>query len=156
MAIFIAFTVNLVAPHRIPLIGHWPSVSGSDTVVVPPSADEGDPPFVSLDEAATKYQMKSVLFIDARDPEDYEYAHIKGAINIAYDYLEEDFWENPPEIFDKYRGFVIYCSGTECDLSLMMGREMQYLGYENIFIFFGGWREWERAGLPIVSGGDGG
>lgn len=148
LAIIIALGVNTVSNNRIPFFGSWPSITGSDSVVVPPSAEEGDPLFISLDEAASKFQLKRVLFIDAREPEDYNLGRIRGSINLPYDYLE-DYWDDVAPSLSKEKGFVIYCSGSECESSLFLGRDMAYEGFKNIYIFYGGWREWKRAGLPI-------
>jgi rhodanese-related sulfurtransferase len=150
-AAVVAVCSNLISGSGIPLVGNWPSVSGSDTVAVPPSADEGDPPFISLDEAAAKFQLRDAVFIDARDPEDYEYGRIRGALNLPYDYLE-DYWDEVVPELPKDKQYVIYCSGTECELSLFLARDMVYDGFEKVFIFYGGWREWERAKLPTESG----
>jgi len=151
LAVIVAIGVNIFSANRILLIGEWPSISGSDTVAVPPSAQEGDPLFISLDDAAARHQSRNVLFIDARDPEDFEYGHILGAINLPYDYVE-DYWDEVVPRIPGDKELVIYCSGTECELSLFLGREMVAEGYEKIFVFYGGWREWEGAGLPIEKG----
>jgi len=153
ISVIAAFGVNYFSSNGIAYVGNWPSVSGSDSIAVPPSADEGDPPFISLDEAAAKYQSSDIVFIDARDPEDFDYAHIKGAISIPYDYLE-DYWKAESTGIPKNNEIVIYCSGAECESSLFLGREMVYQGYTNIMVFYGGWREWERAGLPIETDGN--
>jgi len=150
MATILAIAVNFASTNRLPLKGNWPSISGSDSVAVPPSAEEGDPPFISLDEAAARFQSSGTLFIDARDPEDYVVGHIRGSMNIPYDYIEDYYdalWSIP-----KDRSIVIYCSGTECELSLFLGRDMQYESYERVYVFYGGWREWEKANLPIETG----
>lgn len=147
VAVILGFGVNIISANRIPFIGKWPSISGSDTVAVPPSAEEGDPLFISLDEAAARYQSRNVVFVDARDPEDFEYGRVAGAINLPYDYIE-DYWENVVPLIPRDNELVIYCSGTECEQSLFLAREFVYQGYEKVFIFYGGWREWERAGLP--------
>ncbi len=148
LAVILGLATNTLTETGIPFFGNWPSLAGSDSIIVPPSADEGDPPFISLDEAAAKFQTPGILFIDARDPEDYEYGHIKGAISIPYDYLEDI---NDPRVTSvpKDQGMVIYCSGTECESSLYLGRDFQYKGYTEVSIFFGGWREWNEAGLPV-------
>ena len=150
-SVAVAVCSNLIVGSGIPLVGNWPSVSGSDTVAVPPSAAEGDPPFISLDEAAAKFQLRNAIFIDARDPEDCEYGRIRGAVNLPYDYLE-DYWNEVIPGLPKDKHNIIYCSGTECELSLFLARDMVYDGFEKVFIFYGGWREWERAKLPTESG----
>jgi len=151
LSVVIALLANTISSNRIPFVGNWPSVSGSDTIVIPPSAEEGDPAFISLDEAATKFQSRNTLFIDAREPEDYEFGHIKGAINLPYDYLE-DYWDDIIKDISPDREIVVYCSGSECESSLFLGRELSETGYNHVYIFYGGWREWERSGLPAVMG----
>lgn len=151
ISVVVAFSTNAVRQEKLALVGNWPSMSGSDSVIVPPSAQEGDPPFISLDEAAAKFQSSEVLFIDSRDPEDYEYGHIRGAINLPYEELELYWDQVSPQITDG-QPLVLYCSGDECETSLMLAREMVLRGWDDVYVFFGGWREWEKAGLPVKRG----
>lgn len=151
ISVVVAFTTNAVRQENLALIGNWPSMSGSDSVIVPPSAQEGDPPFISLDEAAAKFQSSEVLFIDARDPEDYEYGRIQGAINLPYEELDV-YWDEVSLRISMDRPLVLYCSGEECESSLMLAREMVLRGWDDVYVFFGGWREWEKAGLPVERG----
>lgn len=148
ISVILAVVVNLVSARRIPFHGEWPSISGSDSVIVPPSAQPGDPPFISLDEAAAKFQSKNVVFIDARDTADFKLGRIRGAHNLPYDYYE-DFWTSVMKDIPSDREIVIYCSGDECELSLFLGRELAARGYDKVFIFYGGWREWAKAKLPV-------
>jgi rhodanese-related sulfurtransferase len=148
-AVFVGLLFNGISGRGIPMVGKWPSNSGSDSVIVPPSAEEGDPSFISLAEAAALYQMPETMFIDAREPEDFEYGHINGAISLPYDYME-DYWDILIAGIAKDRNIVIYCSGSECESSLFLGRELVFNGFKNIFVFYGGWREWEKTGLSVV------
>lgn len=147
-AAVLAVATNSFSPNRIPWVGSWPSISGSDSIIVPPSYEEGDPPFISLDDAAAKYQSRGVVFIDARLPEDFTVGHIKGAVNLPFDYLDQYYELVLPE-YGPSDEFVIYCSGEECELSLHLGRYMMTKGFSKVFVFFGGWREWEKARLPV-------
>jgi thiosulfate sulfurtransferase len=148
LSAFFAIIFNSFSDDGIPLKGNWPSVGGSNSVIVPPSAAEGDPPFISLDEAAAKFQSKNVIFLDARLPEDYQIGRIRGAVNLPFEELEA-FWPKIRDSLPFDKEYVVYCSGDECELSLFLGREMMAQGYKNISIFYGGWREWEKAKLPI-------
>lgn len=154
-AIVMSLSFNSLRGDGIPIIGSWPSSGGSEAAV-PPSAEDGDPPFISLDEAAALFQTRGVIFIDARDPEDYALNHIKGAISIPYDYLPEDnldeFWADLTLKIPNSSQLVIYCSGSECELSLFLGRDMIQRGYTDIKIFYGGWSDWEKAALPTEEG----
>ncbi len=147
-----ALVVNAARDKGIALIGNWPSRTATgEGPITPPSAEEGDPPFITLDDAVAKFQSPDIIFIDARDPEDYEYGRIERAINIPFDYLD-DYWEGVIDSLDREDVYVIYCSGTECESSLHLGR---YLitdkGFSNIFVFFGGWQEWIDNNMPIMT-----
>ncbi|MCP4705453.1 MAG: hypothetical protein GY865_12690, partial [candidate division Zixibacteria bacterium] len=136
----------------IPLVGNWPTSGGSEAAV-PPSAEEGDPPFISVDDAAALFQTPGVLFIDARDPEDFEINRVRGAINIPYDYLPDDdydgYFANLANEISHDTRVVVYCSGSECELSLYLGRDMVHYGYQDVKVFYGGWNDWVNAKLPM-------
>jgi hypothetical protein len=52
-----AVTFNAIRPGGIAIKGSWPSRTASgEGPIIPPSAQEGDPLFVSLDDAVAKYQ----------------------------------------------------------------------------------------------------
>lgn len=145
----LAVGLNSIRSDGISLIGNWPSrTAEAGEMIIPPSAEEGDPSFISLDEAVAFYQSSEIIFIDARDPEDYEYAHIKRSVNIPFDYLD-DHWEQVIAGMDKRAQYVIYCSGSECESSLFLGRYLRAEGFANIYVFYGGWGEWEVNNLPI-------
>ena len=88
------------------------------------------------------------VIIDARDPEDYESGHIINAINIPF-----NSYDDYTDLIDSldYKGiYIVYCGGGECSLSIdladiLFNEEL----FENVFIFEGGFPEWESAGLPI-------
>jgi len=146
----IGISINEIRSEGIALIGNWPSrTAEGDEPVIPPSAQLGDPPFITLDDAVTMYQSSRVTFIDARDPVDYEYGHIGRAINIPFDYLDEE-WDKVIAELDRTDQYVIYCGGTECESSLQMGRYFYELGFENVFVFYGGWHEWTINNMPFV------
>lgn len=159
-ALFIVFIssvlglgVNLVSPNAIEYVGHYRSLHSGEGPIVPPEAEAGDPPFIGVDVAEMEHSNYNTVFVDARDPAEFDCGTIPGSINIPFDYLPE---ENFPEYIDsalggveKDRGIIIFCSGEECDLSLHLGRNLQDLGYTNLSIFFGGSREWERFGLDV-------
>jgi rhodanese-related sulfurtransferase len=145
----LAVAINAVRGGGIALIGKWPSGHGSGEVIVPPNPEPGDPPYIGLEDALMKYQSPDIIFIDSRSPEDFAYGHIAKAINVPFDYLDEQ-WDAMIDSLDKDRGYVIYCSGDECETSLHLGRYFRDRGFPLVFVFFGGWREWEAAGgLPI-------
>jgi len=151
LAAALGLTANALNPRGIPLIGHYAaSDSGTDSVIVPPSAEAGDPPFISLKEAYGKFNDPGTIFLDAREPEDYQAAHIRGAINLPFEQIDQ-YWPDVEPQLPKAGPIVIYCSGAECESSLHEGRFLKSQGYENLFVFFGGWAEWANHGFPVDS-----
>ena len=56
-----------------------------DSFIIPD--DIAGPMVVDLEFSKYYFDQKSAIFIDARDPEDYNVSHIKNSINIPYDSL---------------------------------------------------------------------
>ena len=148
---------NFVAPGGIALVGDWAAkdsvvaAAASDPGAKPPSAQDGDPPFLSLAEAMAKYDDPDVIFVDAREPEEYGAGHITGAILLPFDWLD-DYWPQVEGKLPRDREIVTYCSGAECESSLFLARYMRDKGYEKISIFYGGWMQWQENGGPITAG----
>lgn len=108
-----------------------------------------EPQAINL-EQAYKLFNQNILFIDARNPEDYKIAHIKNAVNIPMDYFDD--YKSALDEIEKNQKIVTYCAGTDCDLSVVLGNVLFDLGYKNVYVFFGGWTEWIEAGYPVVEG----
>ncbi|MEE9555281.1 MAG: rhodanese-like domain-containing protein, partial [candidate division Zixibacteria bacterium] len=60
----------------------------------------------------------------------------------------DDYWMDVEPYLTPDDKIVAYCGGLDCELSLFAARELDYLGYQNSYIFFGGWQKWIEAGLP--------
>ena len=153
LSVILGLGVNTVSPNKIDVIGKYRSLSSGSGPIVPPSAESGDPPFISIDLAELEYSQQTAIFIDTREPEEFACGTIPGSINIPFDYLPE---ENLEQYIDSALGgigrdvaMIAFCSGEECDLSLHLARNLQGFGYTNVAIFFGGSREWEKFDLEI-------
>ena len=145
--------INAVRSDGIPYVGQYRELWSGDGPIVPPGADEGDPPFISLDVAEMEFSNSNALFVDARDSYEFDCGTIPGAINIPFDYLPEGdlgpYFDSALGGLDSDHKIITFCSGDECDLSLHLARNLQALGYTNVEIFFGGAREWEKFGLKM-------
>jgi len=145
---FVGIIYNSFSPQGTTLKGNWSKKVTQDSLVVPPSYQEDDPPAISLDDAMMKFQSERTIFVDARYPEDYKSGHIKGAINFPWEEFEEYSSQVLPKLsFEKE--IITYCDGSECETSLLLAIELRDRGYKNVKIFFGGWSEWQKAGLLI-------
>lgn len=105
-----------------------------------------EPKAITL-EQAYKLFNNGVKFVDARDEADYLAGHIASAVNIPFD--DFDNHKQKLEQLSKEKPMVIYCAGTDCDLSILLGNMMFEQGYKQVYVFFGGWQEWLNSNYPI-------
>jgi rhodanese-related sulfurtransferase len=109
--------------------------------------------FITLEEAEWLFSEEEALFIDSRPKAAFQAGHIMGAVNIPYEeYKREEALDLiflPPE-----GTVVIYCDGSECNSSVELAKVLHQKGLLDIRIFFGGWVEWKKGGLPVSSEND--
>ena len=109
--------------------------------------DMTGPMMVNLEFSKYHFDAGSAVFIDARDPEDYESGHIQNAMNIPYDYYED--YEDVINGLDDAGIYIIYCSGEECSLSIDLADYLyNEILIDKLLIFEGGWPQWRDVGYP--------
>jgi rhodanese-related sulfurtransferase len=105
--------------------------------------------FIQLDEAKAKWDQ-GARFIDARAEEFYTYeGHIQGALCLPYEDFESVYPLLVDELPPRDREMVCYCSGFGCEESAELAKLLMARGYEEIFVYEGGWPEWLEAGYPV-------
>ncbi|MFC1848842.1 rhodanese-like domain-containing protein [candidate division CSSED10-310 bacterium] len=132
-----AFTYNFLSPGGIPLLAK------EGDYRIKPKTDRLD-----LLTAKEKFDLGQSIFIDSRSPGAYDQGHIPGAISMPYYRLEEFL----PDFLNDYAPdleFITYCDGSDCDSSVIVANQLKSIGYETVYIFFGGWNEWFEAGYPV-------
>jgi rhodanese-related sulfurtransferase len=153
ISVVVGLGVNALSPNNIPYVGAYRTLSSGSGPVVPPEAAAGDPPFVDIQIAQLEFGTHSSVFIDAREPEDFECGTIPGSVNIPFERLPGEnlsqFLDSALNHVGKDTPMIVFCSGEECDLSLHLGRNLAGNQYTKVSIFFGGAREWEKAGLDM-------
>jgi rhodanese-related sulfurtransferase len=107
-----------------------------------------EPRAIKID-LAYKLFKQGIKFIDARMPDEYAAGHIKGAYNIPFD--GDESYREILNKFSKEEIIVVYCGGTDCDLSIYLGNELFEKGFKRVYVFFGGWNEWRNNNYPIDS-----
>jgi rhodanese-related sulfurtransferase len=131
----------------LPLDTPWPDNRKIAKLDIPPSYQAGDS-LLSVEEAYSLFLSGDVIFIDAREPFEFEEGHIKDAISFPFDHWD-DYWEGVKARLIPKNKIVVYCGGLDCELSVFSARELKAQGFPNSYIFFGGWLSWNEAGLPI-------
>jgi rhodanese-related sulfurtransferase len=103
---------------------------------------------MSLSEAIDAQRSGGTIFVDARTPAEFSAGHIPQARNLPF-YELDKYQETALQGANEQTPLVVYCEGIGCELSFLLGRELQGAGYKNIKIFYGGYPEWKAAGLPV-------
>jgi rhodanese-related sulfurtransferase len=95
----------------------------------------------------------SALFVlvDTRTSEEYQEAHIRGAVSIPEKTFDTQIHLLPP---DKNALIVLYCNGVTCGKSKKAAKKADAAGYRNLAIYAEGFPVWEEKGYPIVAGPD--
>jgi len=137
-----------LAPFGIDWFGKWPTEETSAKKAYEMLAKKGDPPFIGLAEVIDLQNKKSATILDARSSKLFNEGHIPAARNLPYYELEE-YEDAALSDLEAHSLIIIYCEGIGCELSFFLGRELMESGFENVRIFYGGYPEWENAGLPI-------
>lgn len=94
-------------------------------------------------------QKENMVLVDARTPQEYQTAHITGAINIPEKGFDEAAKQLPT---DRKTLLVFYCNGVKCGKSKRVAQKVEPLGYTTILIYKEGIPVWEERNLPIVTG----
>lgn len=106
---------------------------------------------ISLETAVDKYRNGSVLFVDARPPEDYAKGHIRGAVNLPgqlFDEWIDDFLARTDPSIE----IIAYCDGADCHLGFNVAEKLYQLGFKRVSCLTNGWERWLENSLPVVTG----
>ena len=152
--VFTSFAVgliyNFVSPEGISLIREETKIildENSEDFYVESSKDPGKIRALTTAQVYEIFNNKEAKFVDGRDNWDFSDGHIPGAINIP----EYKFTPKEPNLnlLDKDEKIIIYCEGDQCEVSKRLAGEFQKLGYKKIWVYLGGWEEWEKNNFPI-------
>jgi sulfur-carrier protein adenylyltransferase/sulfurtransferase len=103
-------------------------------------------PEVSPDEVKTRIDgSQKPVVLDVREKEEYRQGFLPGAVSVPRGFLEMRIEDAVP---DHATPIVAYCAGGT--RSLLAGRILRELGYENVVSMRGGYQAWKNQGLPIV------
>ena len=129
---------NAVSPNGVPLI-------------TPPKKAPVPEEFIPLQQAYDLWSGGTATFIDARSPADFEQGHIANALNLPQEAFHEHFPQLAPMLVPD-APTIVYCDGTECELSHRLADQLKEQGFSNIHILFNGWTAWSGAGYPVATG----
>ncbi|HEC45767.1 MAG TPA: rhodanese-like domain-containing protein [Epsilonproteobacteria bacterium] len=151
------------ASSKVPKACKATFITSAGKVVFPIQIHKGIETYGEMEVMAFIKKMQrdsTMLFIDTRDEEWYEYRTIPGAMNIHYAYIlkpkvfEEEYKASlsklgiigtkKPFDFSKARTILLFCNGAWCSQSPNMIKALLDLGYppEKIKWYRGGMDDW--------------
>ena len=84
-----------------------------------------------------------VTVLDVRPPEEYEFGHIPGAVNVPLEEIEQRLGGLP-----KDQEIIAYCRGPYCVLAFEAVAALRGKGFKARRLEEG-YPEWKAAGLPV-------
>ena len=104
---------------------------------------------IDVKEAAAHRTSGQPVFIDVREPDEYEQGAVPDAIHIPRGYLELRVEEAVP---DRDAEVIVYCAGGA--RSAFAAKALEEMGYSNVVSLAGGFNAWKGAGeewtMPAV------
>jgi rhodanese-related sulfurtransferase len=159
---FLGFTLNFLSPRKITLTGEYGDRFAIDSTKTKSSIafrERGKlnkagfyQPVNIPSEVAKQMFDENIKFIDGREAKEFQEGHIKGAVNIDYKEFKIKTPEEKLEIlkdFPKENMYVSYCSSDSCEISIDNAYEMAKVGYNDVKIYLGGFKEWQKLGYPV-------
>ncbi|MEO6871134.1 MAG: rhodanese-like domain-containing protein [Chthoniobacterales bacterium] len=130
--------ILLIGVAFLPAIGQALFFRGNPALEAkPPDAHE-----VTLAQA--KSWGDAVLWVDARPEEEFEKAHVPGALSLN----EDRFAELLPPVLAAWspeRKIVVYCSRKSCGASHAVAERLRNdAQLKNVYVLPGGWEEWQE------------
>jgi rhodanese-related sulfurtransferase len=83
------------------------------------------------------------VLLDVREKEEYREGHLAGAVSLPRGYLELRVEQTVP---DKNTPIIAYCAGGT--RSLLAGKQLCDMGYQQVISMSGGYTAWKGAGYP--------
>lgn len=101
-------------------------------------------PTITIKDFKKMMKNEKVLILDAREKNEYDVSHIKGAKLIGHNSMDKNVLEG----VSKTTTIVLYCTiGVRAD---KVGARLQKMGYTNLYALLGSIVEWVNQGNEVV------
>ena len=95
------------------------------------------------DVKSLQERKEKAVYLDVREPNEWNLGHIPGAVHIPRGTLETKVEQAIP----RDARVVIYCAGG--NRSALAADTLQQMGYANVESMAGGWRDWVAEGGAV-------
>lgn len=142
----VALTVNYFRPGGINIVRDW-------SLEARLANADGETMVISFEDARKLFELQQATFIDARPEKQFHEGHIKGALSLPWQSVNEHFIEIFEQL-DSNSTIITYCDGETCELSHELAKFLKDMGFNNSWVLINGWSLWLKAGLPITTDSD--
>lgn len=105
---------------------------------------------ISRESARKMVDEKAATVVDVLGPDAFADYHLPDAVNVP---VKDNFEEKIQKVVpDKASPVILYCMDENCDASPKAAEKMEKLGYERVYDYEAGKKDWKDAGLPVVEG----
>ena len=106
---------------------------------------------VSVDQAAQLAGQDGVVFLDVREPNEWQAGHVPGAVHVPRGLLEFKADPSLPaaheKALDPAKKIVVYCASG--GRSALAAKTLKDMGYPDTVNMLGGFGAWSQAGKPV-------
>ncbi|MBS3787236.1 rhodanese-like domain-containing protein [Candidatus Bipolaricaulota bacterium] len=99
-------------------------------------------------ELEEKLANDDIKLIEVLGEEEYERKHIEGAINVPLSEIGKEIKGR----FESDQDIVVYCADSECGASPKAAEKLDQFGFENVYDYEGGKKDWQEEGNPMSGG----
>jgi len=145
----IGFTFNGFSKSPLPVFTKYDPLQAEDAGAINPE-DIKDFHVNEIDAETLKYLMESedILLFDARTKDEFNEGHLPKAISFpVYEFAR--VYPEVKGLFTEGKTIVTYCSSVTCTDSPLLAKKLFAKGYEEIFVFRGGFKDWSELHYPV-------
>ncbi|WP_457553121.1 rhodanese-like domain-containing protein [Desulfobacula sp.] len=147
-SLIIAFIYNYFSPSGLALFGQWEPSKG---VVTANSKIEDVNASIQINNPKIIQEIvqgKKRIILDVRPREIYNQGHLPFALSFPIKEFDQKIVSMLNSI-NMHSALLVYCASVYCMDSHTVAQRLKSLGYDNIKLFSGGFRQWQEAGYEI-------
>jgi rhodanese-related sulfurtransferase len=151
ISIILFFTISLIVNYfRNEPLGIWGNGGSQSHVSDTNDGKKGKWTSCDLDKVKSLMATGNVLMVDARPDLFYKFGHIPGAVSLPAQ--SEKSSKEARKVLSgvpKPRAIAVYCADSDCKNAETVASEISLIGYDDVYVFTGGWQEWTDSGGKV-------
>ncbi len=142
ISLLVSLAFNFLAPQPLPLLSGQKIIEENMIRVFKE---------FTIEEVDIFSKENDFLLIDARSDDLYRLGHIPKALNL-YVHEFDKYYPDLEAKIKQAKFLIIYCSSESCKDSQLLAEKLTARGVSAVYIYKGGFKEWQENGKPIEKG----